>query len=267
MNEPQAARCLRHGSHKRIKRLGIWLCCLALAAGVAVLRVNVRAIIRTRDAVYTPVNARALSGDCILGLGRGLRRDGTPSQMLRDRLDVGIAAYQQGIAPKLLMSGDHGRVTYDEVNAMKNYAIRHGAPSEDIFMDHAGFSTYESMYRAREIFQCGQAVVTTQGYHLYRAIYNARAMGMRAAGISSDLRGYARQRFFDAREALARVKDAVWRAVRMPPAWARLFPFLAMETRRTTGYSFSSGAGRSPAPVLRIGNNEKILENATFARA
>ncbi|MCI6376833.1 MAG: YdcF family protein [Clostridiales bacterium] len=219
MNEPQTARHPQHGSHKRIKRLGIRLCCLTLAACAAVLGANVWMIARTRDAVYMLENAQALSGDCILVLGCGLRSDGTPSQMLRDRLDVGIAAYQQGIAPKLLMSGDHGRVTYDEVNAMKDYAIRQGVPSEDIFMDHAGFSTYESMYRAREIFQCEQVVVVTQGYHLYRAIYNARAMGMRAAGISSDLRGYARQRFFNAREALARVKDAVWCALRMPPAY------------------------------------------------
>ncbi|MCI5957347.1 MAG: YdcF family protein [Clostridiales bacterium] len=210
---------IRHSWREGLKHLLIWTVCLGLTIVTMVLGVNLWMIARTRDAVYEPENARGLSGDCILVLGCGLRQDGTPSQMLRDRLDVGIAAYKQGVAPKLLMSGDHGRVTYDEVNAMKDYAIAQGVPSENIFMDHAGFSTYESMYRAREIFQCEQVVVVTQGYHLYRAIYNARAMGMRAAGISSDLRSYARQRFFDAREALARVKDAVWCAVRIPPAY------------------------------------------------
>ena len=102
---------------------------------------------------------------------------------------------------------------------MKNYAISKGVPSEDIFMDHAGFSTYESMYRAKAIFGCERVIVVTQEYHLYRALYNAHAMGMQACGISSSLRSYARQPYFDLREAAARVKDTLWCIAKPAPTY------------------------------------------------
>ena len=127
--------------------------------------------------------------------------------MLKDRLDQGIALYQAGAAPKLLMSGDHGRVHYDEVNKMKEYAMGQGVPSEDVFMDHAGFSTYESMYRARDIFQVEKMIVVTQEYHLYRAVYNAGHMGIEAIGVPSKKVRYGGQKMRDLREVLARNKD------------------------------------------------------------
>ena len=104
--------------------------------------------------------------------------------MLRDRLDEGIALYKAGCAPKILMSGDHGSEYYNEVSVMKNYAIKQGVPSEDIFLDHAGFSTYESMYRARAIFGAEKVVIVTQKYHLTRAVYNAKNLGMDAYGVA-----------------------------------------------------------------------------------
>ena len=91
--------------------------------------------------------------------------------MLEYRLQVGIDLYKNNVAPKIIMTGDHGRIEYDEVNVMKDYAINQGVPSEDVFMDHAGFSTYESIYRAKEIFKAESVVIVTQEYHLYRAIY------------------------------------------------------------------------------------------------
>jgi len=106
--------------------------------------------------------------DCIIILGAGIWKD-KPSPMLQDRLDEGIKLYNEGIAPKIIMSGDHGKEGYDEVNIMKEYAVNKGIPSEDIFMDHAGFSTYESIYRAKEIFTADNIVIVTQEYHLYRA--------------------------------------------------------------------------------------------------
>ena len=106
--------------------------------------------------------------DCIIILGAGIWGD-KPSPMLEDRLLEGINLYQNGVSDKILMSGDHGRDEYDEVNIMKDYAIEKGIPSESIFMDHAGFSTYESIYRAKEIFQAKKVVIVTQRYHLYRA--------------------------------------------------------------------------------------------------
>ena len=90
---------------------------------------------------------KSFSADCILVLGAGVKEDGTPNYMLEDRLSAALALYRVGAAPKLLLSGDHGRKQYDEVNAMKKYMIDAGVPEEDLFLDHAGFSTYETMYR------------------------------------------------------------------------------------------------------------------------
>ena len=156
--------------------------------------------------------------DCILVLGAGVKED-SPSDMLRDRLDTAIELYKKGIAPKLLMSGDHGDVDYDEVNVMKNYAIEHGVPSEDIFMDHAGFSTYESMYRAKEIFGAGRVVVVTQKYHLYRALYIGRSFGMDVCGVSADLNDYKGEILFEAREFVARFKDFFYCIFKPEPSY------------------------------------------------
>lgn len=145
--------------------------------------------------------------DCIIVLGAGVKDNGYPSDMLTDRLLTGVALYDAGLAPKIIMSGDHGREDYDEVNVMKSFAIDSGVPSEDIFMDHAGFSTYESLYRAKEIFGCDRVIIVTQKYHLYRALYIAEELGIEAVGVGADIRMYAGQTYRDAREILARVKD------------------------------------------------------------
>lgn len=147
--------------------------------------------------------------DCILVLGCGVREDGSPTHMLEDRLKRGIELYKAGVAPKLLMSGDHGRTDYNEVATMKAYAIAEGVPGEDIFMDHAGFSTYESMVRAKKIFQADKIVVVTQKYHLYRALYIAKRFDIDAHGVDADLRPYAGQLMRDVREIAARVKDVL----------------------------------------------------------
>lgn len=205
--------------YRTLLQLTVRMAALACIAACICLAANVHMIHKTKNMVGTAEDAAGLNAECILVLGCGLRSDGTPSQMLRDRLDVAIEAYRTGAAPKLLMSGDHGSPDYDEVNAMKNYAMEKGVPSEDIFMDHAGFSTYESMYRAKEIFRCERIIVVTQQYHLYRALYNARAMGMQTAGISSSVRDYARQNFFDLREAAARVKDTLFCIFKPEPTY------------------------------------------------
>ena len=130
-----------------------------------------------------------------------------PAAWLQDRLNVGISLYQAGAAPKLLMSGDHGRVEYDEVNTMKLWAMNRGIPAEDVFMDHAGFSTYESMYRARDVFQAQRIIIVTQEFHLSRAVYVARALGLDAYGAASSERVYGTEKADNSREFLARVKD------------------------------------------------------------
>ena len=156
--------------------------------------------------------------DCVLVLGCGVWGD-RPSHMLEDRLLVGIELCKKGASEKLLMSGDHGRDEYDEVNVMKTFATDRGLASEDVFMDHAGFSTYESMYRARDIFKAKKVLIVTQEYHLYRAIFVARKLGLDAYGVTSDLRDYGGQVFRDIREILARNKDLVYTIVQPEPTY------------------------------------------------
>lgn len=147
------------------------------------------------------------TADCVLVLGCAVQPDGKPSLMLRDRLDAAIELYKAGAAPKLLMSGDHGTQYYDEVNAMKDYAMAKGVPSEDIFMDHAGFNTYDSLYRARDVFGAEKVIVVTQSYHLYRAVYIGRSLGMEVTGVAAEEITYEGWVWREAREVMARVKD------------------------------------------------------------
>ena len=129
--------------------------------------------------------------------------------MLEDRLLEGIKLYENNVSSKIIMSGDHGKEDYDEVNIMKNYAIEKGVPSENIFMDHAGFSTYESIYRAKEIFKAKRIVIVTQEYHLYRALYIANKLGLEAYGVGADPRQYVGATYRELREILARDKDFI----------------------------------------------------------
>ena len=139
--------------------------------------------------------------------------------MLADRLNQGIELYQAGAADRLLMSGDHGRAEYDEVNVMKAYAMERGIPSEHIFMDHAGFSTYESMYRARDVFEAKKVIIVTQRYHMYRALYVARALGLDAYGVTSDPWQYQGQTYRELREMAARIKDFFYVILKPKPTY------------------------------------------------
>ena len=174
-----------------------------LLAAVFGIDAFVRASVRDRIVSATAVP----KAECILVLGAGVKEDGSPSSMLADRLDQGIALYQAGVADYLLMSGDHGQADYDEVNVMKQYAIDRGVPSEAIFMDHAGFSTYDSMARARDVFALNRIVVVTQTYHLYRALYIADRLGLDAYGVGADPRSYVGETYRNLREIVARNKD------------------------------------------------------------
>ncbi len=194
---------------KKIFKRGfiIILCFVVLCAG-GVFGINAYVKHKGGQKMIPPENASTIvDADCILVLGCQVRADGTPSDMLRDRLDRGIELYFSGVAPKIIMSGDHGQTEYDEVNTMKQYAIDAGVPSEDVFMDHAGFSTYESIYRAKAIFEAETIVVVTQEYHLYRALFIADRLDVAAFGVHCDYRTYGGQTYRDIREILARNKD------------------------------------------------------------
>lgn len=182
--------------------------CLAVVGLCGVWGINGIVVNSAEDRILTPQEAAALEGvDCILVLGCLVKDNGAPSDMLSDRLRRGVELYDMGASGKLLMSGDHGREGYDEVSAMKRYALNAGVASADVFMDHAGFSTYESLYRARDVFCAKKIIIVTQEYHLYRALYIAEKLGLEAYGVHADYRGYTGQRSRDIREVLARVKD------------------------------------------------------------
>ncbi len=173
-----------------------------------------------RDHILTEEQAAALSDvDCIVVLGCKVYDDGTPSAMLEDRLRRGVALYNLGAAPKLLMSGDHGTEEYDEVDSMKHYAVDAGIASEDVFMDHAGFSTYESIYRAKEVFCADKIIIVSQEYHLYRALYIADKLGIEAYGVGADYRQYVGQSGRDFREIMARLKDCAMTFFKPEPTY------------------------------------------------
>ncbi len=156
--------------------------------------------------------------DCIIILGAGLYGD-QPSPMLKDRLEKGISLYKSGAAPRILMSGDHGRTGYNEVAVMKQYAIDAGISSSDIFMDHAGFSTYESMIRARDIFEVKSPIIVTQKYHLYRAVFIGKNLNLNCLGIATDDFKHGGQFYRSLRECAARCKDILTVMLNTPPTY------------------------------------------------
>lgn len=146
--------------------------------------------------------------DAIIVLGAGVKEDGSPCQMLEDRLKTAIAIYNKlDKKCKILLSGDHGQDNYNEVKTMKKYILDNLSISEsDIFMDHAGFSTYDTMYRAKDIFEVNKAIVITNGYHLPRALYLAQKKNIEALGVASDLREYSGIDYYKFRERFSQIK-------------------------------------------------------------
>ena len=206
---------------KRIwKRLFVVLLCLALVSGITVLGINGYVKSSTSDQIITTEEAAEQTDiDYILVLGCYVHDSGRPSDMLADRLRRGIELYQSGAAPKLLMSGDHGQKDYNEVKAMKLEAMEEGIPSEDIFMDHAGFSTYESIFRARDVFAADKIIIVTQEYHLYRALHIANALGVEAYGVAADYNKYVGQAYRELREILTRNKDFATSILKPAPTY------------------------------------------------
>ena len=194
--------------------LSLGLICILFWAGV-----NRHMSSSVADRILSLDEAAKLDADCILVLGAGLRKDNSPSPILRERIDRGMELYRLGAAPKLLMSGDHGRVEYNEVGVMKALAIESGIPSEDIFMDHAGFSTYESLYRARDVFCAKRVIIVSQKYHLFRALYIADQLGIEAYGVGADVQRFYGQTTREMRESAARVKDFLYCMIKPSPTY------------------------------------------------
>ncbi len=189
---------------------------LAILAGL-VLGLSAYLVTRTQARFLDPDGPSPEGLDCVLVLGCGVRPDGSPSDMLADRMEQGIALYRAGWADKLLLSGDNGQENYNEVGVMRSYALERDVPEEDIVLDHAGFCTYDSIYRARDIFGAKRLVIITQAYHLHRALYIAQALDLEAWGVGADLRPYRNQTVRELREVLARDKDFFWTLAQPEP--------------------------------------------------
>ncbi len=195
------------GKRSRGRRIGFWsliaVGILVVLAGVFTLAANL-VITQKSDEYIVASPEDAPHAQCAIVLGARVFQDGSLYAMTADRMDVAIRLYELGKVDKLLISGDHGTTTYDEVNAMLEYAVERGVPAEDVFTDHAGFDTYDTMYRARDVFMVQTAIVVTQSYHLSRAVYTARTLGLEAVGVGADLRPYLHPLRNEAREILAR---------------------------------------------------------------
>ncbi len=198
---------LKRKTGKLLKRMAIIFAILFTVGLLLIAGINLFVKATAQGDILSKEDVIPSDADCILVLGAGVWANNRPSFMLEDRLLTGISLYETGASERILMSGDHGTKEYDEVNVMKLFAVERGVPSEHIFMDHAGFSTYESLYRARDVFKTKKMIIVTQKYHLYRALYIAKSLGIEAIGVSADLREYKNQGYRDAREIFARVKD------------------------------------------------------------
>lgn len=150
--------------------------------------------------------------DAVLVLGAAVYRDGRMSAVFADRAKTALEIYRHGAVPKILVSGDHSKDDYDEVNIAKEFFLQNQVPSEDIFVDYAGFNTYDSAKRAKEIFRVDSLIIATQEFHLPRALYLARQAGIEAHGVKADRHRYNLGFYNTLRENGARIK-AFWRVV------------------------------------------------------
>lgn len=204
---------------KKRKKLTVIFLRLVILGIVFVLTSNLILLARGRAQLASEEEAAARDNQCILILGCGVWAGGVPSHMLEDRLNEGIRLYEAGAAPKILVSGDHGSSSYDEVNVMKQYLMDAGIPGSDIFMDHAGFSTYESIVRAKKVFGAEKMVVVTQKFHMARTLYLCRHFDIDAVGVNSDPRAYRDALRCSIREWAAREKDILYCLLNVPPTY------------------------------------------------
>lgn len=186
---------------------------------IAAVCINLYVVSFARDYIITPEDAAGRGADCVLVLGAKVWQDGTLSPLLEDRMRRGVNIWQTGAGDRLLLTGARRGEDYDEVGSMEKYALSRGVESRDISVDPCGLCTYDSMYRARDVYGVGTAVVVTQRYHLSRAVYLARKLGIDAVGVSSDLRSYSDSLYDNCREFLARVKAFVWVIFKPEPAY------------------------------------------------
>ncbi len=208
---------------KPMKETAIFIGFVVLLMALFVLIVNINIVSITEDDIFTAeeLQSNLNSYDCVLILGAGVRSDGSPTPMLNDRLITGYQASVNSNTSVIFISGDSENSDYTETVTMKNVLIEMGVSENNIISDGYGLSTYESIWRAKNIYGFDKILIVSQKYHLHRAIFIAEKLGMDADGVDAALQGYAKQPIYDAREALARLKDMLYIAMMPQPNYTQ----------------------------------------------
>lgn len=183
-----------------LHRLFITLCALGV---LAVVLPRIITALHSLDRIYQKEDAPTKR--LAIVFGAGLRRDGSPTAILRDRVDTAASLYFSGKVEKLLMSGDNQFLTYNEPESMRQYALSLGVPDEAIVLDYAGRRTYDTCYRARTVFEVDDVLLVTQKFHLPRALFLCNALGLQASGVEANTRQFRRSAMaiWNTRELLA----------------------------------------------------------------
>lgn len=204
---------------KFIRRLVLFCILFCIIAVAASLFISNYVVESTRGDVRTisQIQDEGIHADAIVVLGASVYADGTPSDILADRLEVASDLYFAGTAPVIIASGDNRSSHYNESDAMKNYCVELGVPANSVYVDHAGYDTYDSIWRAKNIYGANSVIVVTQAYHMYRAISIAEGLGMTAWGVAADKGEYNNQTMYSLRENVARVKDYFRTLLKIPP--------------------------------------------------
>lgn len=198
------------------KRTLVYLILLAALGSLGVGAVTLLVVYRAQGNIVS--NTSDLSpAQVAIVLGASVYESGRLSAILQDRVDTAIAIYREGLVRKILVSGDNSTLSYNEVVPVRAYLLEQGIPPEDVFLDYAGFDTYDSMYRARAVFAVESAIVVTQSFHLYRAVYIAQALGITVQGVST-VHDTARARNY-LREVPANVKAVLNVVLRSKPTY------------------------------------------------
>ncbi|WP_251212883.1 SanA/YdcF family protein [Adlercreutzia murintestinalis] len=201
-------------------KIAVTVLVLAIVAIAAAVGISTYVVDSTRDQVHTiaQIEEAGEHADAIVVLGASVYADGTPSDILADRLEVASDLYLSGAASTIIVSGDNTDAHYNESDAMKDYCVKLGVPAAAVEVDGNGYDTYASIWRARNVYGAQSIIVVTQAYHLYRALAIANGLGLQAWGVPADKGDYDNQAAYSIRENMARVKDFFQTLLGVPPS-------------------------------------------------
>lgn len=189
-----------------MKRFFVFVIIIFLIIIVSIFVINLTIFVESKSYIYNKIS-EAPDAETAIIPGAAVLSNGSLSPILKDRVDTAIQLYKLKKVSKIIVSGDNSTVSYNEVNPVRIYLLDRGVLDQDIFLDHAGFNTYSTMYRARDIFKVSSALIVSQSFHLPRAVFIARELGIDAYGINADaghilFRNYIREVFADEKAVL-----------------------------------------------------------------